>query len=186
MRVVLVGLVLICMVGITIAEKPANELGTIYYSYGGNVTKELYIGGYLHFPKKLADRIKVTGGAVEKEDDTGWKIKVTSNAVVVDYVKLTDKDFSYSRKKFVAKEYPAELIKPVKPDEMRMTLIELNKNLNNVTKELKTVKYKVTEISERPTIQEMLVGFFVYSPWMYPIYVIVGILGLLYVLGARW
>ena len=56
---------------------------SIYYTYDGSVTRELYIGGYLHFPKTVADRIRVAGGVIEKEDQTEWKMRVTHHAVNV-------------------------------------------------------------------------------------------------------
>ena len=84
----------------------------------------------------------------------------------IQFVKLSNNDFSYATKTFKAKEYPAELYKPVKPDEMRMTLINLNNNLEELKKEVQSTKLKVKEISEKPTFEETLYGFFVYNPIM--------------------
>lgn len=160
-----------------------NRFGVIYYTIDGNLTKELYIGGYIHFPKKLADRIKVTGGAIEQEDETGWKIKVTSPSVTVEYVKLTDRDFGYFKKIFVAKEYPAELLKPVKPDEMRLTLINLSKKVEDFREELKKVRNSIEVIAEKPTVEEQLMGFLLYFPPMWVVYALLGTMGFLIAIG---
>jgi len=155
----------------------------IYYTYNGSVTKELYIGGYLHFPKTIADRIRVTGGVVEKEDQTGWRIRVTQSVVNVQYIKLSSEDFSYTTKTFKAKEYPAELYKPVSPDEMRLKLIELNSKLAEFEKDLKSIKSEVKAAAEKPTAGEQLMGFLLYFPPMWVVYAVLGVTGFLAMVG---
>ncbi len=155
----------------------------IYYTYNGSVTKELYIGGYIHFPKSIADRIRVTGGVVEREDQTGWRIRVTQSVVNVQYIKLSSEDFSYTTKTFKAKEYPAELYKPVSPDEMRLKLIELNSKLSEFEKELKSIKSEVKAAADKPTAGEQLMGFLLYFPPMWVVYAVLGVLGFLALIG---
>ncbi|RLI75982.1 hypothetical protein DRO97_01985 [Archaeoglobales archaeon] len=159
------------------------EAKTVYFTYDGNATKELYTGGYLHFPKSIADKIKVCGGIVEKENDKEWAIKVTKNTVVVEYIKLTNNSFSYGKKTYSAKEFPAELYEPVMPEEMRLTLMSVNQNYANLTKELNNLKAVVNSIKDRPTFGEEVKGFLLYFPPVWVAYIIFGILGFLTLLG---
>jgi len=155
----------------------------VYYTYQGNATPNLFVGGEIHFPKSLADRVKVVGGVVLNETEKEWVIRATSETVNVEYVKLSDKDFSYRKRTFVAKEYPAEIYNPVKPDEMRLTLIQVNKNYLNLTKELDSLKLAVKTIEGRPTIGEELKGFLLYFPVMWVVYVFVGVLSFIALIG---
>lgn len=156
---------------------------SIYYTYNNSTTEELYIGGYIHFPKTIADKIKVTGGVIEKEDQTGWKIRATQQVVNIQYVKLSNDDFSYATKTFKAKEYPAELYKPVKPGEMRLKLIELNSKLSQFEEELKSIKTDVKAVADKPTAGEQLMGFLLYFPPMWVVYAVLGVLGFLALIG---
>jgi len=171
---VLIVITILCLYGIVaIAIVRATA---IYYTYNGNITKELYIGGYIHFPKTIADRIKVTGGIIEEEDETGWKIRVTQQAVNIQYIKLSDRDFSYSTKTFNAKDYPAELYRPVEPEEMRLKLIELNNRLSRFEEALKSIGADVKAIADKPTAGEQLMGFLLYFPPMWVLYAAIGTL----------
>ncbi len=191
--VILLVLLTLCLYGIvTIAIVQASEVGdgepaclksSIYYTYEGDVTRELYIGGYSHFPRAIADRIKVTGGVIEKEDQTGWKLRVTQQVVNVQYVKLSDNDFSYSTKTFKAKVYPEELYRPVTPDEMRLKLIELNDKLSRFEEELKSMRTDIEAVADKPTVGEQLMGFLLYFPPMWVVYAVLGTLGFLALAG---
>lgn len=176
-------LMLIAMVGI-IADAEANS---IHYTYKGNSTGDLYIGGHLHFPKNLADYIKVqTGGIVEEETNTSWKIKVNNKIVNIHYIELGNNSFSFSKKRFEAKEYPEEMVKPVKKNELRLILKNFNKTLENVKQDLKSVKGNVKAAASKPTAGEQLMGFLMYYPPLYVVYAILAVLGLLALLGKRY
>lgn len=175
--------ILVVISAIMLAFVGIASAGSIHFSYEGNATNELYIGGYIHFPKSIADRIKVTGGVLEQENENGWLIKATNPVVNVEYIKVTDEDFSYSKKTFKAKEYPSELYEPVEPNEMRLTLKELKIALSNMTAELNAVKTQVKSIADKPTAGEQLMGFLLYFPPMWVVYAVFGVLGILAVLG---
>jgi len=176
-------IILVLMCASVSAEELACTQQTVYYTYNGNVTAELYIGGCVHFPKSIADRIKVQGGVVELEDETGWKIRATNSVVMIQYVKLSDRDFFYGTRTFKAKEYPAETFRPVKPDEMRLTLIELNSKLAEFEKDLKSIKSEVKAAAEKPTAGEQLMGFLMYFPPMWVVYAVLGVTGFLAIVG---
>lgn len=176
-------LMLITMVGI-IADAEASS---IHYTYKGNRTGDLYTGGYLHFPKSLADYIKVqTGGIIEEETNTSWKIKVNSRIVNIHYIELSNDSFSFSKKRFEAKEYPAELVKPVKKNELRVMLKNFTGTLENVKQDLKSVKGNVKAAASKPTAGEQLMGFLLYYPPLYVVYAVLAVLGLLALLGKRY
>ncbi|MEM2356158.1 MAG: hypothetical protein QXO00_07585 [Candidatus Bathyarchaeia archaeon] len=179
-----------CLDNATSTNATANQTlqvqtcaNSIYYTYSGNATAELYIGGYIFFPKTIADRIKVSGGVTEKEDECGWMIKVSQNAVTVQFVKLSDNDFSYGTRNFNAKEYPAELFKPVEPEEIRIKLIELNETISKFEKELKSIKLDVKTVASKPTFSEELKGFLLYFPPIWVLYTILGVVGFIALLG---
>jgi len=174
------GVVLLVVLLFCIATASAKG---IYFTYQGNVTKELYIGGELHFPKSIADRIKISGGVVLNSTNEEWIIRVTANTVVVEYIKLTNDSFSYGKRTYSAKNFPAELYKPVKPDEMRMALMQVNDNYAKLAKELASLKTAIKTVESKPTFGEELRGFLLYFPLMWVVYVAAGILGFFALLG---
>ncbi len=134
--------------------------GSVYFTYDVNgnktVTKELYIGGEIHFPKSIADRIKVNGGVIENETKSEWIIKATSNVVTVEYVKLTNNSFSYAKKIYRAKPFPEELYKPVSPNELRLALINLTKFQNDVNQKIDKIEAEIHKIKQKPTAGQEL------------------------------
>ncbi len=174
--------VTLCLITIFVITGSAAAQG-VYYTYQGNTTPNLYVGGEIHFPKSLADRVKVSGGVILNETSDEWIIRATSKTINIEYIKLSNRDFSYRKSTYVAKEYPTTLYKPVKPDEMRLTLIQVNKNYLNLTKELNSLKLAVKTIEGRPTFGEEVKGFLLYFPVMWVVYIFVGILAFIALIG---
>ena len=173
-------LVLVIVTGIVNA-------GSIYFTYdiNGNktVTKELYMGGEIHFPKSIADRIKVNGGIVINETESEWVIKATSSVVTVEYVKLTNTSFSYAKKIYNAKPFPKELYKPVTPDELRLALINLSQFQNDVNRKIGKIEAEIHEIKQKPTAGQELMSFLSTNPVALAFYVFIFILAIIALLG---
>ena len=179
-KLVLVIALLITLIGV------ANA-GSIYFTYdiNGNktVTKVLYIGGDIHIPKSIADRVKVNGGVIEKETKSEWVIKVTSNVVIVEYIKLTNSSFAYSKKVYRAKPFPAELYKPITPNELRLALVNLTKFQKDMNKKISKIEAEIRKIKQKPTAGQELASFLSTNPIALGVYTILSILAFIALLG---
>jgi len=154
----------------------------IYFTYDGKPVDKLYIGGELHVSKSVADRVRVTGGVLENETEEEWIIKVTGSPVVLEYVKLSNNSFSYSQKTFKAEEFNEEIYRPMKPDEIRIALNDLNNSISTLSTQLSEIKERVYQ----PTLEERLTEFLLFNPVMIFIYIVVAFFVVLIILGRLW
>lgn len=154
----------------------------IYYTYSGKAVDKLYIGGELHVSKKIADRVRVTGGVLENETEEEWIIKVTGSTVVLEYVKLSNDSFSYAQKTFKAEEFNEEIYTPMKPDEIRIALNDLNNSISAMSSEISEIKERVYQ----PSFEERFREFLLYNPFMIFIYIVVAFFVILIILGRLW
>ena len=179
-KLVLVVALLATLIGVA----SANSVYFTYYINGNKtITKELYIGGEIHFPKSIADRIRVIGGVVINETESEWIIKATSSVVTVEYVKLTNNSFAYSKKVYRAKPFPAELYKPVTLNELRLALVNLTKFQNDINQKISKIESEIHEIKQKPTAGQELMSFLSTNPVALGVYTILSILAIIALLG---
>lgn len=171
-------------IALSIAIKTANaEEAQILYSFEGNYTGTLFINGYIHFPKAFADRIKVTGGVIEEENEREWIIRVTDPNVRIDYLLLTNNSFETGTKTFQAKEYRADVYEPMKPDEIRQQVKITNNRLQSLQEQISAMAHDIQELKNRPTSWDQFKTFLKESPVMKPVYLILAFLIFVTILG---
>ncbi len=171
-------------ISLSIAIKTANaETAQIYYSFNSTPTSSLFIGGHIHFPKAFADRIKVSGGVIEEEDEREWIIKVTDPQVRIDYLLLTNNSFETGTKTFQAKEYRKELYQPMKPDEIRQQVKITNNRLMAMQEQISAIASDIQELKSKPTSWDQFKAFLKESPFMKPVYLILAFLIFVSILG---
>lgn len=163
-----------------------NSASATYYTYNSNTTEELYVGGRIHLPKSVADRLVVNGGGViEKSTPKQWIIRATGERVSIEYVKLNDFGFSHNKKTFSAKEFPKELYNYMNKSEMRLTIKDLNNKVGNLSSKVNQIEKNTDAIADKPSFEDKVAGFLFFNPFMYIVYAVLAFFGFLAFLGSR-